>query len=72
MSNIARGWPNRCGDDRGNKVYNRIDTTGSRIVDYVVTISRLFKSFEPFKIHAKVPVSDHLPISFSTQCLITD
>ena len=34
-----------------------------------MTNPRLFKSIESFKIHGKLPESDHLPISFSIQCL---
>ena len=59
----------RCGDDRGIGGYTRIDTTRSSIVDYVMANPRLFKSFESFTIHGKLPESDHLPISFSIQCL---
>ena len=58
----------RIGEDRGIGEFTRVDTTGSNLVDYVICSPTLFKQFGSFKVHAKLPESDHKPLSYSINC----
>ena len=59
----------RLGDDKGIGGFTRIDTTGSSVVDYVITNPRLFPLITSFAINSKMSESDHLAISFSLGCV---
>ena len=49
--------------DKGIRAYTRIDTTGSSLVDYVLSSSTLLDLIDNFCVKPKFPESDHLPIN---------
>ena len=58
----------RVGSDKGVGDYTRTDTTGNSVVDYVITTIDAYPLINKFKIHSKLPESDHRPIEFALKC----
>ena len=58
----------RVGSDKGVGEYTRMETTGNSVVDYVITTTNAYSLIDNFKIHSKLPDSDHRPIEFSLKC----
>lgn len=59
----------RISEDKGVGNFTRYDHSDApSVVDFVVSNAKCFKEFEYFKVHPKLPESDHLPIMFSLKC----
>ena len=58
----------RVGSEKGVGEYTRMDTTGNRVVDYVIATTNAYSLVDNFKIHSKLPESDHRPIEFFLKC----
>ena len=58
----------RVEEDHGIGEFTRVDTTGSSLVDYVISSPGLFKQFRSFQVLIKLPESDNKPLSYSIDC----
>lgn len=58
----------RCGGNKGVGDSMTVDTTGSSVVDYVVSTPIIMGQFKNVKICSKLPESDPLPVIFSLKC----
>ena len=57
----------RSGHDKDGN-FTSIQPNGNSITDYALCSPGIFGSIEGFKVHNKVPESDHVPITFSIKC----
>ena len=58
----------RVGADKGVGKYTRIDSCGHKsVVDYILCSPKLFPCVKEYEVNAKVPESDHLPITMAIE-----
>ena len=59
----------RISDDKGKGEFTRYDHQDApSVVDYMIASAKTFKQIDFFKVHPKLPESDHLPLIFTVKC----
>ena len=53
-------------------LYNQVDTTGSRVIDYVLCITKMHQRITEFQIGSNTPESDHNTVTFSSNAPVVD